>query len=248
MVWKAINLSGLKFAKLTVIERIGTQGRKPMWRCLCDCGNETQAISANLKSGNVKSCGCLMRDKVPRIIKNCKVCDKEIKIKPSHVNTEGSYCSKVCMAKDYENRFNGKDNPNHRHGLSHTKEYKLPYTRSWRNTNKEKVRASSQRIRAKRAKAKGTHNNKDIKTKLWLQDNKCYWCFEDLNKNKYEIDHVVPLSKGGSNCKDNIVISCNLCNRQKHSQFVLDWYSKENCRAKRQDICSGKYSAEITCS
>ena len=30
-----------------------------MWKCLCDCGNETTANGYNLKRGYTKSCGCL---------------------------------------------------------------------------------------------------------------------------------------------------------------------------------------------
>lgn len=53
-----IDLSGHRFGKLTVIERIGTKNNSPYWKCKCDCGNYTNATSANLKSGNVISCGC----------------------------------------------------------------------------------------------------------------------------------------------------------------------------------------------
>ena len=31
---------------------------RTVWRCLCDCGNETDVLSDNLVKGNTKSCGC----------------------------------------------------------------------------------------------------------------------------------------------------------------------------------------------
>lgn len=53
------DLNGLKFHKLTVIKPIGlNKHRKMVWLCKCDCGNETNVISAHLKNGNTKSCGC----------------------------------------------------------------------------------------------------------------------------------------------------------------------------------------------
>lgn len=33
-----------------------------LWKCLCDCGNTYYATSNRLKSGNTKSCGCLLSE------------------------------------------------------------------------------------------------------------------------------------------------------------------------------------------
>lgn len=52
------DLTGKRFGRLEVLERIGTKNNSPYWKCKCDCGNYTNASSANLKSGNVISCGC----------------------------------------------------------------------------------------------------------------------------------------------------------------------------------------------
>lgn len=52
------DLTGKRFGRLEVLERIGTKNSSPYWKCKCDCGNYTNASNANLKSGNVISCGC----------------------------------------------------------------------------------------------------------------------------------------------------------------------------------------------
>lgn len=56
---KIKNLTGQRFGKLVAIEIVGKDktGCK-MWRCLCDCGNETVVRSSNLTLGRNKSCGC----------------------------------------------------------------------------------------------------------------------------------------------------------------------------------------------
>lgn len=56
------NLSGKTFGKLTVLYRadnhVDSKGHKrAMWKCRCDCGNETIVSTTNLKRGNIKSCG-----------------------------------------------------------------------------------------------------------------------------------------------------------------------------------------------
>lgn len=58
---KLIDLTGQKFALLTVISRAenGSKGNA-YWNCKCDCGNHTVVSGSNLRSGAVKSCGCLL--------------------------------------------------------------------------------------------------------------------------------------------------------------------------------------------
>ena len=66
----AIDLSGQKFERLTVIKRIGTsKNRQSIWLCQCDCGNITTSTSPNLKRGKMKSCGCLRNEKISNLNK-----------------------------------------------------------------------------------------------------------------------------------------------------------------------------------
>lgn len=58
------DLSGLRFGKLTVIEQAGhDRYNKILWRCKCDCGNETITHGRDLVNGHCKSCGCLLNEK-----------------------------------------------------------------------------------------------------------------------------------------------------------------------------------------
>jgi hypothetical protein len=61
---KPTDLVGQRFGRLTALERTATYitGRKPMWRCKCDCGKETLAISQCLVNGTTQSCGCLRNE------------------------------------------------------------------------------------------------------------------------------------------------------------------------------------------
>ena len=57
------NLIGKKYGRLTVIAEAGRCGsRGVIWKCRCDCGNETNVKEVCLKSGETKSCGCLHRE------------------------------------------------------------------------------------------------------------------------------------------------------------------------------------------
>jgi len=56
---KDIEMVGLKFGKLTVIEYYGLDKYKnKLWLCKCDCGNETYVKTTYLINGKKMSCGC----------------------------------------------------------------------------------------------------------------------------------------------------------------------------------------------
>ena len=58
-----IDLTGQRFGRLTVLERVpnyksGKNYDCAVFRCKCDCGNETLVASHNLRTGSTTSCGC----------------------------------------------------------------------------------------------------------------------------------------------------------------------------------------------
>ena len=60
---KKVDLIGMRYGKLTVVER--TDQREHgycLWRCHCDCGNETEATEDSLMYRNVRSCRCLKQE------------------------------------------------------------------------------------------------------------------------------------------------------------------------------------------
>lgn len=64
---KRVDISGMKFGKLTVISRandiVQPSGQiKTAWNCKCDCGNEIIVRTTDLKTGKKKSCGCYRKE------------------------------------------------------------------------------------------------------------------------------------------------------------------------------------------
>lgn len=55
------DLTGHKFDRLTVLSRDPSQ-ITTYWLCQCDCGGLKTVRAGNLKSGEVRSCGCLQRN------------------------------------------------------------------------------------------------------------------------------------------------------------------------------------------
>lgn len=57
-----IDLSGLRYGRLRVINQAQNRGKKVMWNCICDCGNQTVVSSTHLRQGHTQSCGCLVSE------------------------------------------------------------------------------------------------------------------------------------------------------------------------------------------
>jgi hypothetical protein len=63
---KFIDLTGMNFGKLTVIQYAGkNKWGQSLWICTCSCGNKEEIIkmSGCLKNGNTNSCGCLRNER-----------------------------------------------------------------------------------------------------------------------------------------------------------------------------------------
>lgn len=69
---KLIDLTGQKFARLTVLgrdfERKATSGS--YWLCECECGKIKSIKSSALRRGEITSCGCYRAERVAEIKKN----------------------------------------------------------------------------------------------------------------------------------------------------------------------------------
>jgi hypothetical protein len=63
---RVINLVGNKYSKLTVLDEPPIyKNNNFYWRCKCDCGNENVLVrGSHLTGGDIKSCGCLLREKL----------------------------------------------------------------------------------------------------------------------------------------------------------------------------------------
>lgn len=70
------DLTGMKFGRLTVIERdlqrdlsLNERGKKGVhWLCKCDCGNPklSSVVTYQLKSGHTQSCGCYASEQIAK--------------------------------------------------------------------------------------------------------------------------------------------------------------------------------------
>ena len=77
------------------------------------------------------------------------------------------------------------------------------------------MRRRRQRIR----KNGGRHTQEDVVRTLESQQGLCACCKRDV-RSGFEVDHVVPISKGGSDGPENLQILCSRCNKLKGATII----------------------------
>ena len=96
--------------------------------------------------------------------------------------------------------------------------------RKWKENNPEQNKLNRQhenRLRKYRDRnAVGSFTRKECETKLRECNYKCIYCGQSLSIENITIDHLIPLSKGGTNYIDNLVPSCLECNCKKYNKIL----------------------------
>jgi len=81
-----------------------------------------------------------------------------------------------------------------------------------------------------RKHAEGFYIKDDIEKLYYLQAGECYFCSEVLGglgeKGAFHIDHLTPISKGGTNWPGNLALTCAFCNKRKHSHNTIKLWAK----------------------
>lgn len=93
--------------------------------------------------------------------------------------------------------------------------------KAWIKANPEKAAAIRRNYAARKRNAEGSHTVDDVKKIIRLQRGRCAYCRTKLRA--YHVDHIVPLSKGGSNNRHNLQITCEPCNIMKRDTDPVDY-------------------------
>ncbi len=64
--------------------------------------------------------------------------------------------------------------------------------------------------------------HKAARKELYKISQICYWCGRYQTESEITLDHLVPLSKNGSDSIENLVLSCSSCNSFRGSSSIYD--------------------------
>jgi 5-methylcytosine-specific restriction endonuclease McrA len=92
--------------------------------------------------------------------------------------------------------------------------------RQWGRENPDKVRHNTQVRRARKIGAAGSHTLADLMARFEVHGNRCVYCGA---AGQLTPDHMIPLSRGGSDWPANIVPACLRCNQSKHTRTYFEF-------------------------
>ena len=180
-----------------------------------------------------------------KLIARCKECDKKYREKNKDKRKE--YSKKYRENnKDKLKEYNKEYNKNYyEKNKDKRKEYLKEYNKNYYENNKDKIKEYKKEYHKKyyehnKDKRKGyTHKRRSLKlgnggsyTKAqWLDtleyfDYKCAYTGECIKHNCH-VEHIVPLSKGGTSYIWNLVPSTASANLSKQNRDMEEWYREQ---------------------
>lgn len=221
--------------KCTSIYKTGKENPKAKRQVekLCPTCNEPFSIKQSHSDTRVycsKECMAKGYEK-PRLKHKCIVCEKEFEDYDNQWRKEAKFCGQEC----YQKYKTGENHWNYKHGRSKTLEYERELYRKrihWhREYNKRPERREALRkYKLKRKEVEPGHDFKDWINLLKQYDNKCFYCGDKMTKKlgrkQRTRDHILPISKGGTDTLDNIVPACRSCNSSKRDLNFWDFMVK----------------------
>ena len=80
---------------------------------------------------------------------------------------------------------------------------------------------SPQALRREKEKARALRCTRWWKNRLAA--GRCHWCGGIFPPEELTMDHIVPLVRGGTSTRGNVVPSCKECNSRKKYLLPLEW-------------------------
>lgn len=211
--------------KKEVVYEVIHEGTKRCIHCKRDLPATTEyfyrhAQSVNGITASCKECG--RANHKPRHIaaegmKWCSRCQQELPATTEHFHPNkaaydglGNYCRSCLLQWAREDRLK---NPEKTHERDRRRRL---------NETPERRRVREHRRRKYARKQDGSFTAGDIDLQYRSQGGRCWWCDAELD-GVFHIDHVKPLSKGGTNSPRNVVCACPTCNMSKHDKWPWEF-------------------------
>lgn len=176
------------------------------------------------------------------MLKKCSKCRKSLSLKyfykdKSRKDGLTNYC-KLCWTQrcqKYRNKNKVKVIERRQIYYKNHKKIASKQNKTWDKNNPARRLVIYNKYRARENAAPGNFTEIDWNKQYKLQNGQCFYC--GLNK-KLTIDHKMPLSKGGSNRPENIVLACKECNSSKRDKPFEEFlvYIKINKQIMTKEI------------
>lgn len=94
------------------------------------------------------------------------------------------------------------------------------YSKIWRQSHPDELRTYRHKRRSMLAGAEGSYTPGEWRDLVIRCEHRCVHCRRQEPEIKLTVDHIIPVSKGGSNWISNIQPLCNSCNSKKRDKVM----------------------------
>lgn len=171
--------------------------------------------------------------------KQCRGCKRELTLDGFPTRSDGgpkSYCWECTRTRGRDLYWKNPEKPRkaaREYHYAHRDERREAYN-DWRERNREHVAEYQERYnnenhvrkaaytQRRRAVIAGVSVIEEFNRAAIIErdGSTCYLCGKELKPRQVTLDHVVPLSRGGSHTADNLRVCCLSCNRKKWDKLL----------------------------
>lgn len=221
--WSKQDLTGQRYSKLLVLKRTErVRSGRYKWLCRCDCGSEVEVYNDSLRTGNTKSCGCLVKEAAYQrganltgmVFSRLTVIKRSEKIGANKQKYWTCYCECGIIKDVAQAALTGQKT------LSCGCYNKECVSKRTTTHGKSKTNAYWEMANRKRREARYVLDSSwSLEMENVLKEIQDY-CGICGSTSRLSVDHVYPLSKGYGLKPGNVIILCRKCNSAKNNKLL----------------------------
>lgn len=168
------------------------------------------------------------RDYITAHVESHREYQKEYSKKnPEKIKAKNAKDSKARLEREKKIRLTDPETMRERDRIKYAKsrEKSIARTQRYQKRHPEVRQFHERKRRARKANAAGIFTKADVDLLYRSQKGKCWHCGKSIESG-YHIDHLIPLSRGGSNWPNNLVLACPSCNLSKGAKMPHEWNGK----------------------